>query len=65
MDRACNVHWGDEKLVQSFSGMPEKQKPLRRPRRRWKDNIKIDLREAELVYIRIIWLRVGTDIEFL
>jgi hypothetical protein len=26
-------------------GRPEGRKPLGRPRRRWKDNIKIDLRE--------------------
>jgi hypothetical protein len=26
-------------------GKPEGKKPLRRPRRRWEDNIKLDLRE--------------------
>jgi hypothetical protein len=26
-------------------GRPEGKRPLRRPRRRWEDNIKIDLRE--------------------
>jgi hypothetical protein len=26
-------------------GKPERKRPLRRPRRRWVDNIKIDLRE--------------------
>jgi hypothetical protein len=28
-------------------GKPERKKPLGRPRRRWVDNIKIDLREIE------------------
>jgi hypothetical protein len=28
-------------------GEPEGKRPLRRPRRRWVDNIKIDLREIE------------------
>jgi hypothetical protein len=28
-------------------GNPEEQRPLGRPRRRWVDNIKIDLREIE------------------
>jgi hypothetical protein len=28
-------------------GKPEAKRPLRRPRRRWLDNIKIDLREIE------------------
>jgi hypothetical protein len=27
-------------------GMPEGKRPLRRPKRRWVDNIKIDLREV-------------------
>jgi hypothetical protein len=26
-------------------GRPEGKRPLRRPRRRWEDNIKLDLRE--------------------
>jgi hypothetical protein len=26
-------------------GRPEERRPLRRPRRRWEDNIKMDLRE--------------------
>jgi hypothetical protein len=28
-------------------GMPEGKRPLGRPRRRWVDNIKVDLRERE------------------
>jgi hypothetical protein len=28
-------------------GKPEGRSPLRRPRRRWEDNIKMDLREVE------------------
>jgi hypothetical protein len=32
-----------------------------RPRRRWVDNIKIDLREiACMVWIGLMWLRIGT-----
>jgi hypothetical protein len=27
-------------------GTPEKRRPLGRPRRRWEDNIKMDLREV-------------------
>jgi hypothetical protein len=27
-------------------GKPEGKRPLRRPRRRWEDNIKMDLQEA-------------------
>jgi hypothetical protein len=39
-------------------GKPEGKRPLRRPRRRWMDNIKMDLRE--MVWIGLIWLRIGT-----
>ena len=28
-------------------GKPERKRPLGRPRRRWKDNIKMDLQEVE------------------
>jgi len=30
-------------------GKPEENRPLRRPRRRWWDNIKLDLQEVESV----------------
>jgi hypothetical protein len=39
-------------------GKPEGKRPLGRPRRRWVDNIKMDLRE---IWIELIWLRIGTD----
>jgi hypothetical protein len=43
-------------------GLPEGKRPLGRPRRRWVDNIKIDLRGIEwLVWIGLIWLRIGTS----
>ena len=31
-------------------GKPEGKRPLRRPRRRWEDNIKMDLQEVGLEY---------------
>jgi hypothetical protein len=39
-------------------GNPEGKRPLGRPRRRWVDNIKMDLRE--IGWIGLIWLRIGT-----
>jgi hypothetical protein len=43
-------------------GKPEGRRPLGRPRRRWEDNIKMDLREVGWgAYTGLIWLRVGTD----
>jgi hypothetical protein len=42
-------------------GRPEGRRPLGRPRRRWEDNIKMDLREIGFGDVDwIIWLRIGT-----
>jgi hypothetical protein len=42
-------------------GKPEGKRPLGRPRRRWKDGIKMDLREIGWgVWIGFTWLRIGT-----
>jgi hypothetical protein len=38
-------------------GRPEGKRPLGRPRRRWEDNIKMDLREIRIG--RANWIRVG------
>jgi hypothetical protein len=35
-------------------------KPLGKPRRRWVDDIKMDLRYDGMVWIGLIWLRIGT-----
>jgi hypothetical protein len=40
---------------------PEVKRPLGRPRRRWEDNIKIDLQEVQCgLWHGSSWLRVGT-----
>jgi hypothetical protein len=42
-------------------GKPEGKRPLERPRRRWVDNIKIDLGEVGwMVGTGLNWLRIGT-----
>jgi hypothetical protein len=42
-------------------GKPERKRPLGRPRHRWMDNIKINLREIGWdVWTGSIWLRIGT-----
>jgi hypothetical protein len=46
-------------------GKPEGKRPLGRRRRRWVDNIKMDLRVDGLVWIGLIWLRIGTSGELL
>jgi hypothetical protein len=44
-------------------GKPEGKRPLGRPRSRWMNNIKIDLRERErgngMVWIGSIWLKTS------
>ena len=42
-------------------GKPEGKRPLGRPRRRWEDNIKMDLQEVGgFVGTGWSWLRIGT-----
>ena len=42
-------------------GKPEGKRPLARPRRRWKDNIKIDLQEVDgEAWNGLVCLRIGT-----
>jgi hypothetical protein len=40
---------------------PEEKKPLRRPRRRWVDNIKLDLKEIKwgVIWAGLSWLGIG------
>jgi hypothetical protein len=47
-------------------GKLEGRRPLGRPRRRWEDNIKMDLREVGWrAWTGSIWLRIGTGGELL
>jgi hypothetical protein len=40
-------------------GRPEGRRPLGRPRRRWEDNIKIDL--TEIGFVDVDWIRLAQD----
>jgi hypothetical protein len=42
-------------------GKPEGKRPVGRLRRRWVDNIKMDLRKDRMVWTGSIWLRLGTS----
>ena len=61
MGGACGAYGGGERCAQGSMGKPEGKKPLRRPRRRWEENIKTDLREVGGVGTGWSWLRIGTD----
>jgi hypothetical protein len=41
----CGTHGGGESCFQGLVRSSEGERPLERPRHRWEDNIKLDLRE--------------------
>ena len=50
-------------LYRALVGKPEKKRPLGRPRRRWEDNIKMDLQEVGGgCGDWMDWLRIGTGV---
>ena len=46
MGGACSMYGGEVRLYRVLAGKSEGKKPLGRPRRRWEDNIKMDLQEV-------------------
>jgi hypothetical protein len=61
MGGACGAHGGGEGCIQHFVWRPEGRRPLGRHRRRWEDNIKMDLREIGFGdVIGFIGLRIWT-----
>jgi hypothetical protein len=45
MGRACSTNGASRNAYRILVRKPEEKRPLGRPRRRWVDNIKMDLRE--------------------
>jgi hypothetical protein len=45
MDGACSTYERDEKCIKILIGELEGKIPLRRPRSRWEDDIRMDLME--------------------
>jgi hypothetical protein len=51
----------ERKVYKVLVGKPERRRPLGRPRHRWEDGIRMDLREIGLgVWIGFEFLRTGT-----
>jgi hypothetical protein len=46
MGRASGTHGGRRGAYKALVGKSEGRRPLGKPRRRWEDNIKMDLREV-------------------
>jgi hypothetical protein len=59
MGGACNTYGKGRGVYRVLVGKPEGKKPLRRPRRRWKDNIKMDFQEVECAGMD--WLELAKD----
>jgi hypothetical protein len=45
MDRACSINGAKRNSYRILVGKPQGKTPLGRPRRRWVNNIKMDLRD--------------------
>jgi hypothetical protein len=64
MGRACSTNGEKRNACRILVGNPEGKRPLGRSRRRWEDNIKMDLREIGwdgMDWIDLMWLRIGTS----
>jgi hypothetical protein len=60
MGRACSTNGERRNSYRILVKKPEGERPLGRPRRRWVDNINMDLRLDGMVVIGSIWLRIET-----
>jgi hypothetical protein len=49
----------ERKVYKVLVGKPEGKRPLVRPRRRWEDGVRMDLRELGLG--RLDWIRLAED----
>jgi hypothetical protein len=57
----CSMHGERRGVYRVVVGKPEGKRPLGRPRRRWEDNIKMDVQELEWgTWTALVWLRIGT-----
>jgi hypothetical protein len=62
MGRACSKNGEKRNSCRALVGKPEGKRPLGRPRSRWVDNIKMDLRVIGwAVWTGLIWFRIGTS----
>jgi len=61
MGGACSAYGGGERCVQGFGGETEGRRPLGGPRRRWEDNIRMNLREVGCGCVD--WMELAQDRE--
>ncbi|KAJ4437913.1 hypothetical protein ANN_13852 [Periplaneta americana] len=58
-ERVFRLWWEERNAYRVLVGRPEGKRPLGRPRRRWEDNIKMDLREVG--YDDRDWINLAQD----
>jgi hypothetical protein len=51
----------ERKVFKVLAGKPEGKRPLGRPRRRWEDGIRMDVREIGLRGVN--WIRLSQDMD--
>jgi hypothetical protein len=62
MGMACRTNGEKRNPYMILAGKTEGKRQLERPRRRWVDNIKMDLREiVGMVWTGSNWFRIGTS----
>jgi hypothetical protein len=59
MDTACSTNGDKRNAYRILVGKPEGKRPMGRPRRRWMDNIKMDLKE--IGWDGIHWIDLAQD----
>jgi len=60
MGGVCSAYGGGKRRVRGLVGKPEDKRPVGRPRRRWEDNIKMDIQEIGCgIWTGSSWLRTG------
>jgi hypothetical protein len=61
MGKACSTNGEKRNAYRILVGKPEGKRPLGSPRRRWEDNIKIDLRDVE--WVGMNWIHLAQDMD--
>jgi hypothetical protein len=59
MDRACNKHEMKRNVYRTVVGKPEGKGPLGKPKRKWDNNIKMDLRQ--IGWSGVDWIDLAQD----
>jgi len=55
----CGTHWEWERCMQDFGWEARREEPLGRTRRRWEDNINMDIREIGIDGAN--WIQLAQD----